>query len=284
MAGEIHFISGLPRSGSTLLSALLRQNPRLHAGMGAPGGGVLGPPAEPVGYLFTTLMRAMSQEHATSVMIEDDARRRVLAGVVDNYYADRLGRQIVFDTNRGWCARMPAIEALWPGALVVALVRNPAWILDSVERLVRRNTLEPSGIFGFTADGTVYSRTEGLVSGTGMIGQATNALREAVFGAERGRLLLVRFETLTTEPQRVLDAVYRRIGQPSFAHDPENVEPDYEAMLFDARLGTNGLHAVGSHVRSVSRETILTPDLFAQFSAGAFWEAPDGLPGGVEII
>ncbi|MBU0835751.1 MAG: sulfotransferase, partial [Gammaproteobacteria bacterium] len=27
-----HFISGLPRSGSTLLAALLRQNPRFHAG------------------------------------------------------------------------------------------------------------------------------------------------------------------------------------------------------------------------------------------------------------
>ena len=32
---SIHFISGLPRSGSTLLAALLRQNPR------QPGGGHL---------------------------------------------------------------------------------------------------------------------------------------------------------------------------------------------------------------------------------------------------
>jgi hypothetical protein len=32
----IHFISGLPRSGSTLLAALLRQNPRFEAGMSGP--------------------------------------------------------------------------------------------------------------------------------------------------------------------------------------------------------------------------------------------------------
>jgi sulfotransferase len=32
----IHFISGLPRSGSTLLAAILRQNPRFHAGMSSP--------------------------------------------------------------------------------------------------------------------------------------------------------------------------------------------------------------------------------------------------------
>lgn len=36
-----HFISGLPRSGSTLLSALLRQNPAVHAGMSGPVAGLL---------------------------------------------------------------------------------------------------------------------------------------------------------------------------------------------------------------------------------------------------
>src|SRR3569832_2806671 len=39
---KYHFISGLPRSGSTLLAALLLQNPRFHAGM-----------TSPVGTLFT---------------------------------------------------------------------------------------------------------------------------------------------------------------------------------------------------------------------------------------
>ena len=34
---QYHFISGLPRSGSTLLSAILLQNPRFHAGMSSPG-------------------------------------------------------------------------------------------------------------------------------------------------------------------------------------------------------------------------------------------------------
>jgi hypothetical protein len=36
MRNRLHFISGLPRSGSTLLAALLRQNPRFSAGMSSP--------------------------------------------------------------------------------------------------------------------------------------------------------------------------------------------------------------------------------------------------------
>jgi len=39
---KIHFISGLPRSGSTLLAALLRQNPRFQAGMSGPLAGLFG--------------------------------------------------------------------------------------------------------------------------------------------------------------------------------------------------------------------------------------------------
>ena len=33
---KLHFISGLPRSGSTLLAGILRQNPRFHAAMTGP--------------------------------------------------------------------------------------------------------------------------------------------------------------------------------------------------------------------------------------------------------
>ena len=41
---SIHFISGLPRSGSTLLAALLRQNPRFEAAMSGPLAGLFGCP------------------------------------------------------------------------------------------------------------------------------------------------------------------------------------------------------------------------------------------------
>ena len=75
MDNGIHFISGLPRSGSTLLAAVLRQNPKFHAGI-----------ASPVAFLFNGLMRQMSQENEAAVFIDDERRRNVLSGVFDNYY------------------------------------------------------------------------------------------------------------------------------------------------------------------------------------------------------
>src|ERR1700730_13697403 len=39
---KFHFISGLPRSGSTLLAAILNQNPRFRAGMTSPLADIMG--------------------------------------------------------------------------------------------------------------------------------------------------------------------------------------------------------------------------------------------------
>ena len=273
MKNGIHFISGLPRSGSTLLAALLRQNPRVHAAM-----------TSPVGSLVGALMRQMSQENESAVFIDDAQRARILKACVEAFYGEMHGKQTVFDTNRMWTTKLATLAKLWPKAKVVCCVRNPAWVLDSVERLTRNNALEPSGIFKFDTGGTVYSRAEGLMSGTGMIGYALNALREAVFDERRERLLLVRFESLTADPLGTLGAIYDFVGEPGFDHDPKNIEQDYDALEFDARLGTVGLHTVGAKVRPVSRRSLLPPDLFAKYQNDAFWENARELPDGVRVI
>ena len=271
MDNGIHFISGLPRAGSTLLAALLRQNPRLHAGM-----------TSPVGSLFTALLRQMSQENETAVFIDDAQREAVLRAVFDAYYQAIHPGQLVFDTNRLWCAKLPAVAALFPGAKVIACVRHMPWILDSIERLVRRNKFEPSRVFNFEPGSTVYGRVEGVGAGTGLVGFAWNALREAFYSPESDRLMLLTYETLTTAPARAMAAIYEFIGEPEFSHDFENVQ--FDATEFDARLGAPGLHDVGKSVRPTERRTILPPDLFRRVERDSFWQDPEQNPYGVRIV
>lgn len=72
MRNGIHFIAGLPRSGSTLLAAPPRQNPRFLAGM-----------TSPVGSLFNAIPRETSQRNEGAVFIDVDFRQRLLRGVFD---------------------------------------------------------------------------------------------------------------------------------------------------------------------------------------------------------
>ena len=273
MQNGIHFIAGLPRAGSTLLAALLRQNPRFHAGM-----------TSPVGVIFNAMLTATSTRNESAVFIDSDQRRRLLRACFDAYYADIALSQLVFDTNRQWTTKLPALTQLFPDAKVICCVRNPAWVLDSIESLIHSNAFDLSNIFNNDAGGTVYSRIEGLARGDGMAGFAWNALREAVFGPHADRLLLVRYESLTARPIPVLRAIYDFINEPLFAHDPDHIEPCYDMVEFDKRLGTPGLHEIGSAVRMKERPTILPPDLFTRYAADAFWEDPTNIPPSVRLV
>jgi sulfotransferase len=273
MQNGIHFISGLPRSGSTLLSALLRQNPRFSAGM-----------SSPVGALFNAMLSGTSQRNEGAVFIDDDMRKRLLRAVFEAYYADIHPAQVVFDTNRQWTTKLPALSRLFPAAKVICCVRNPAWIVDSIESLIRRNAFELSGIFNYEPGGTVYTRAEGLAASGGMVGFAMQGLREAVYGPHAGLIMLVRYETLVANPLFTLSAIYDFIGEEGFAHEPGHIEPCYDMIEFDVRLGTPGLHDVGSKVHAVSRDSILPPDLFDRFEADTFWNDLSKLPEDVRIV
>ena len=267
----LHFISGLPRSGSTLLSAILSQNPRFQAGMSGPLAG-----------LTTALLHNMSGQNEFSVFIDDAQRERLLRGLFENYYADSEA-SVVFDTNRDWCARLPLLKTLYPTAKVIACVRHMPWVIDSVEQLVRRNVLQPSSIFNYATGGSVYSRVDAIAKGDGLVGHAYNALREAYFGPDApGRLLLLQYETLVSDPARAINAVYDFIGEPVFAHDFTRLA--FDAGEFDRRAGTPGLHTIRSTVAAEQRQTVLPPDVFRRFENDAFWRDPANHRAGIAVI
>ena len=259
---KLHFISGLPRSGSTLLSAILKQNPRFHAGMTGPLGDMIG-----------AMVAEMSGKNDFSVVISDEQRAAILRGVFQNFYGGFRGIDVVFDTGRVWCSKLPLLAALFPNAKVIACVREMPWVLDSVERLVRKQPLTTSKMFHYNPNGTVYSRTEALIDVNGMVGFSFQATKDAFYGHHApGRLLLLTYETLTSNPKAAMQAVYKFTGEPWFEHDFEHIE--YNADEFDARLGIKGLHTVKSKVSAPKRESVLPPDLFKRFVGDSFWQEP----------
>jgi len=253
-----HFISGLPRSGSTLLGAILRQNPRFSAGM-----------SSPVASLFEGVVAQVSAGSELSRMVDDAQRERILRGLFDSYYADNTA-EVIFDTNRAWTARMSEVLRLFPDARFICCVRNVAWVMDSMERQFRSKTFENTGLFGNPAErATVYTRTEALASSNRLVGFAYQALREACWGEHADRLVIIDYDILVSRPKEVMELLYGFIGEEPFAHDFENVT--YDAASFDVQLGLDGLHLVRPKVAAQPRQTILPPDVFAKYADLAFW-------------
>jgi sulfotransferase len=271
MQNGLHFISGLPRSGSTLLAAILRQNPRFHSGM-----------SSPVGSLFLALQGAMSRRNEAAVFIDEDQKRELLKGMFTGYYHAVHPHKMVFDTNRAWCSKLPTLAGLFPQAKVICCVRHVPWIMDSIERLIRENAFELSGIFGFEALNTVYTRVNRLATSDGLVGFAIDALREAFWGEHANRLILVGYEALAKNPEATLRQLYDFLGEPWFAHDFDNVE--FEADEFDLALGTPNLHKVRRKVEWIDRRSVLPPELFERFVNDAFWAVPEINTHGVPVI
>ncbi len=262
MKQKIHFISGLPRSGSTLLGALLRQNPVFHAGMSSPVGG-----------LVSRLLEAMSENNEFSVFITPEQKRALTLTIFSTFYEEQGDKEVIFDTNRLWCSKLSLIQDLFPGSKVICCVRNVAWIMDSVERLVRKNTFEVSRLFNNSGErSTVYTRTEALSQGGRLVGFAYNALKEAFYSEYSSSLLLVDYDILAQAPDKTLSLIYQFLGEEPFQHDFENVE--YQADEFDNRLNTKGLHKVRSKVEFQPRQTVLPPDLFVKYNDLSFWTNP----------
>jgi sulfotransferase len=70
MSRQFHFISGLPRSGSTMTSAILRQNPRFNVGMSSPIAG-----------LFDGMISQVSAGSELASMVSNEQRARLLRGL-----------------------------------------------------------------------------------------------------------------------------------------------------------------------------------------------------------
>ena len=271
----IHFISGLPRSGSTLLAALLRQNPTLRAEM-----------SSPLAVLCERVLPVLGQgEYATT--FDDARRRRILSALFDAVTADaREGAPadtVVFDTNRAWCAHLGLLADLHPDAFVIACVRDPVWIIDSFECLFRRNTYLVSKLHGLPASATVFDRVEQLMAGTGAFGAAWQALQDAYYGEHAHRLIVVDYDELVADPLRVLALLYDLLGLPPFSHDPGAV--DYSGGdAFDAALNTPGLHTVRPRVSPVHRRTILPPQIVGRLANTGFWRDGAHNPRGAFVI
>ena len=262
---KIHFISGLPRSGSTLLSGILRQNPSFYANMSSPVGSLVNSTLEQIG--------AGSEFYS---FFDENKRQDMCHAVFNAYYADKPD-QIIFDTNRMWAARLHQLTELFGDFKMICLVRDPAWVMDSFEKIYRKNPFNYSKMFAPGNRHTVYSRCESMVNG--VVGAAWSALKQAYYGEHSERLLLVDYDLLTMHPKKTISLIYDFIGEPLFVHDFDNVEFSHDE--FDYTLGVKGLHAVKRKVEYKPRKTILPPDLFKKYSEMAFWKDTAGTAASV---
>jgi sulfotransferase len=234
MTKTYHFVSGMPRAGSTLLMNILGQNPRFHV---TATSGIMD-------VIFQ--IRNTWEQHAEFMAAPDEpAKLRVMRGILESYHAD-TDRPVVFDKCRGWLSLLEMAETLLERkAKVLVPVRDLRDILASFEKIWRRTsrTAQTPQEAKFYYDyQTVEGRCAVLVRGDQMVGLAYNRIKDALQRGFRDRMHFVHFEKLTGQPEQTIRAIYDFLEEPPYQHDFENVQQI--TWENDEVYGMKGLHDI----------------------------------------
>jgi sulfotransferase len=246
MASYDQFVcmSGLPRSGSTLLSALLSQNPKIHAeGNSA----------------VCQLMWDMQQSYRNTCNEQINANNRqdtiqeLIAGIPRTYYnkIDSEERVIV-DKCRSWS--LPDNMDLLKNYIdknikVIMLERSIVDIVKSFCKLYKKNN-------------QVIQPDMFLQEGSEPLMRSLHGLLYAKHNNHSNNFLFISYEDLVTSPQETMDRIYEFCGWEPFVHDFTHIVPKY--VENDSFYNLKGFHDVRSSIEVVQNTTVLPPDIISK--------------------
>lgn len=258
MSKQYHMISGLPRSGSTLLSTILNQNPRFSADISSP--------------LARFVRMIITESHAGPgyhLQCYEEKRIKLIQNLIETYNFDQP-QEVIFNTNRGWTALVDLLAITNPDARIICCVRDIPWILDSLETLFRKNPFSISLMYAPDSVQTVYTRADTQMTPGSTLRFAYDSLKEAITGHNKQNLLLVEYDELTQSPEKIMRQVYEFINEPYYDHDFSSVEAKYEDYDEDANI--KGLHDIRKGVQYQPRDFILPPDIINKYSGLEVWK------------
>jgi sulfotransferase len=213
---QVFFISGLPRSGSTLLCNILAQNPEFFVTKATSGC---------VEVLFSIRNQWDRIIEHQAEGINRNQLKNVLKGSLNSYYL--TDKNIIFDKGRGWLSMIETLEfALDKKVKLICTVRNINEILASFEGLWRNTTGQSQWNIeqnNYEKSLTLKGRCE-LWSEAGQpLGSAFNRLKDAIDRGHKDRLFFMEFDNLTTYPKETVKNIYDFLNLEYYNHDFDNV-------------------------------------------------------------
>jgi sulfotransferase len=250
-----HFITGLPRSGSTLLSSILKQNPRFHASI-----------TDPLCDLVRGVIENCQNSPGMKSEVPVERRKNLVRHLFEGYYQD-IDKEVIFNTNRAWTYLTNVTRDICPNSKYIVCVRDVNWVLDSFESAHRRNPFSTNTVTGGLSN-SVYQRIESLMSETGVVGFPYIGIKQAITGPDQPLLFLLEYEQLCKNPKETIKSLYNFIGEPHFEHDFNNVEASWDE--YDSEIGIK-LHQVHKKVEWRERKFILPPDILNKYQKMEVW-------------
>jgi sulfotransferase len=276
MTKRFYFMAGLPRSGSTLLSSILSQNPNIHSG-----------PSSPIAACMHSVDDLLQKDELYRAFPKPEQAKLMINNLITQYYSD-IDKPVVIDKNRAWPAHVPLIENnLQQKAKIICPVRDIDEILASMISMIRRNPYIAGGSRSNFIDEPLIkqnipindeNRCHFIAGPKGILG---NSLRSIVDGARAGfldRMLFVEYKDLIKDPKQALQGIYEFLGEPNFNHDFDNIENNNKENDLEI-YGLEDMHKVRKVLKATASnpKDILPPLVIERCKGMDVWRRPEAL-------
>jgi sulfotransferase len=254
-----YFISGLPRSGSTLLSSILKQNPEFYADISSPVQGIV----------TNTIDFMTGCEN--NLNLTEDRRKNILLSIFEGYYK-HLVTPVIFDSSRGWTKNTTLLQELFPTTKILCCVRDIPWIINSFELINKKNPFYTSTLVKEECKDNVFSRSDGMMDKNGgVIAGPWIALQEG-YAMNPEMIYFVEYENLCKNPEKEMRTIYEFLEKPYYSHDFENVE--YSNENFDRSCNLKDLHTIRKQVEYKEQKKVLPPEVWEKYETMnmEFWK------------
>lgn len=268
MIGTYHYLSGLPRSGNTVLSAILNQHPDIHSS-------ALSPVCE---YMWV-LHNSFNVQENTRRNIDKSGSLSIFSNLLENHYA-AIDKPIVFDREKNWGspANLGMLKYyVTPTPKIIYTVRPIVEILASFITLYAKSEFIEKEMASKGWDYKHYltlddNRCDFLMRPWGGIETELLFVNELKKSENKDVFHIIEYDDLINKPQEVMNDVYNFVGIESFSHNFTNiikVEKDYEKLI--------GMPETTHKIRPILKKTspkpesILSDYVISKYSNMEFW-------------
>jgi len=245
---QYYFISGLPRSGSTLISVILRQNPDFYADI----------PSQIEAFTGKSIDIITGSE--SNFTVTEEQRKNLLYGIFDGYY-QHIEKPVIFDNSRSWTKKTSLLRALFPYTKILCPVRDIVSILNSFETISSKNPFYTNTLSEHNKN--VFERCDGIMDrNKGIVAKPWISLQEG-YALNPEMIHFIEYEDLCREPEKTMRGVYEFLEKPYYSHDFENLE--YSNEMVDKFCNLKDLHTVKRKVEYKPPRCILPPEIVKKY-------------------
>jgi sulfotransferase len=250
---KIFFQSSLPRSGSTLLQNILGQNPNFYT---TPTSGLI--------ELLYRSRNGFTESPEFKSQNEDIMKRAFMGycrGGLEGYFSDITDKPFIVDKSRAWGVNYDFLNGFYPNPKIVCMVRDLRDVFASMEKNYRKNQHLNSGVvINPELKGTTVEKRVDHFAATPPVGLSLDWLKDIISQKINKKMLFIRFEDLTKNPQVEMNKVYDFFEVDRFQHDFNNIlQVTHEDDVIHGPFGDHKIRQEVKPIKSDCKDILGAP-------------------------